>query len=582
MTNLTDHLTFLYGADKSPQYFERVQKIMEGYRGRIPAHDASLTERDSILITYGDQVQTPGEKPLQTLSVFCRQNLAGVVNGIHILPFYPWTSDDGFSVVDYRKVDPDLGAWVDISSMQSHFRLMFDGVINHISSQSDWFKSFLNDDLHYRDYFVVVDGSPDLSQVVRPRALPLLTTFKTPSGEKRVWTTFSEDQIDLNFQNPEVLLEILDVLLMYVEQGATFIRLDAIAYLWKEIGTSCIHLPQTHSVIQFLRAAMNDLAPHVYLITETNVPHMDNISYFGDGSNEAQLVYNFALPPLTLHTFRTGDARILSEWAKTLTLPSEHVTFFNFLASHDGIGLNPARGILPPADIDALVEKTLEHGGLVSYKHNSDGTQSPYEMNINYFDALSNPQNVLQSTLPSPSSAEGQPPRTAAEAESLDLQVNRFIAAHAIMLSLVGVPGIYFHSLFGSRGWMDGVKQTGRNRTINREKCDLTSLQRELADPQSLRARVFVRFYQLLSARSNSPAFDPHGTQKILDLHPSIFALERFSPDRAARVLCLHNVSQQKITLSTPYESGTDLFTNQPMDVSQISLDSYQILWIKL
>jgi glucosylglycerate phosphorylase len=576
MTNLIDHLTFLYGADRSPQLFDRVQKIMDGYRERIPARDASLTERDSILITYGDQVQTPGEKPLQTLSAFCRQNLAGVVNGIHILPFYPWTSDDGFSVTDYRKVDPALGDWADISSMQSHFRLMFDGVINHISSQSDWFKLFLNDDPQYRDYFVVVDGSPDLSQVVRPRALPLLTTFKTPSGEKRVWTTFSEDQIDLNFQNPEVLLEILDVLLMYVEQGATFIRLDAIAYLWKEIGTSCIHLPQTHHLIQFLRAVMYDLAPHVHLITETNVPHMDNISYFGDGTNEAQLVYNFALPPLTLHTFRTGEARILSGWAKTLTLPSEHVTFFNFLASHDGIGLNPARGILPPGDIDALVEKTLQHGGLVSYKHNSDGTQSPYEMNINYFDALSNPKSLLHP----PSSAAGVVEET--NLESLDLQVNRFIAAQAIMLSLVGVPGIYFHSLFGSRGWMDGVKQTGRNRTINREKCDLVSLQRELADPQSLRARLFVRFYQLLFTRSNSPAFDPYGKQVILDLHPSIFSLERVSLDGTSRVLCLHNVSQQKITLSTPYESGMDLFTNQSLDVSQISLDAYQILWIKL
>ena len=572
MTNLPDHLTSLYGADRSPQLFDRVQKIMDGYRGRIPVRDASLTERDSILITYGDQVQTPGAKPLQTLNVFCRQNLVGVVNGIHILPFYPWTSDDGFSVVDYRKVDPALGDWADISSMQSQFRLMFDGVINHISSQSEWFKAFLNDELPYRDYFVVVNGSPDLSEVVRPRALPLLTTFKTPSGEKRVWTTFSDDQIDLNFQNPEVLLEILDVLLTYVEQGATFIRLDAIAYLWKDIGTSCIHLPQTHRVIQFLREAVNDLVPHVHLITETNVPHMDNISYFGDGSNEAQLVYNFALPPLTLHTFRTGDASILSEWAKTLTLPSEHVTFFNFLASHDGIGLNPARGILPPADIDALVEKTLEHGGLVSYKHNADETQSPYEMNINYFDALSNPQSVLPY----------QVAVNETNFESLDLQVNRFIAAQAIMLSMVGVPGIYFHSLFGSRGWMAGVKQTGRNRTINREKCDLTSLQRELADPQSLRARVFVRFYQLLSARSNSPVFDPHGTQVILDLHPSVFALERVSPDGTTRALCLHNVSKQKITLSTHYASGTDLFTNQPLDVSQISLDAYQILWIKL
>jgi sucrose phosphorylase len=560
MKKILNHLTFLYGKEKAPQLHERAQKLLDRYRTQIPMRDGHLTERASLLITYGDQVQSPNEKPLQTLSNFCKQYLVGIVNGIHILPFYPWTSDDGFSVVDYRKVDPALGDWADISSMQSNFRLMFDGVINHISAKSDWFQAFLQDDPHYKDYFVVVEGSPDLSQVVRPRALPLLTAFSTSLGQKQVWTTFSDDQIDLNYQNPEVLLEILDILLLYVERGTTFIRLDAIAYMWKEIGTNCIHLPKTHHVIQFLRAALDEVAPHVHLITETNVPHVDNISYFGDGTNEAQLVYNFALPPLTLHTLHTGDASALSNWAKTLTLPSDKTTFFNFLASHDGVGLNPARGILSNEEIDALVNKTLMHGGLVSYKHNADGTQSPYEMNINYFDALSNPNG----------------------AEPLDLQVNRFIAAQSIMLSLLGMPGIYFHSLFGSRGWLEGVKQTGRNRTINREKCDLESLQNELGNNNSLRSKVFSCYRQLLSARSGSSAFRPHGTQKIFDLHPSVFAVERISPDGTTRVLCLHNVSAKQVSFSTSYESGTNLVTGRSLLVSNITLEPYQILWVKL
>jgi glycosidase len=560
MKKILNHLTFLYGKNKSLQCHERTQELLDGYRSRIAARDSELTERDSILITYGDQIQAPNEKTLQTLSGFFRKYLNNIVSGIHILPFYPWTSDDGFSVVDYRKVDSNLGDWGDISSMQSDFRLMFDGVINHISAKSEWFKRFLQDDPHYRDYFITVDGSPDLSQVVRPRTLPLVTTFNTPSGEKKVWTTFSADQIDLNFKNPEVLLEILDVLLMYVERGATFIRLDAIAYLWKEIGTTCIHLPQTHHLIQFLRAAFDEIAPHVHLVTETNVPHAENISYFGDGTNEAQLIYNFALPPLTLHTFHTGNAQVLSNWAKTLTSPSDKTTFFNFLASHDGIGLNPARGILSNLEFDALVNKTLEPGGLVSYKHNADGLQSPYEMNINYFDALSNPKGD----------------------EPLDLQVNRFIAAQAIMLSLLGMPGIYFHSLFGSRGWVEGIKQTGRNRTINREKCDLEKLQSELADTNSLRAKVFARYRQLLSARSSSPAFHPQGAQIIWDIHPAVFAIERISPDKKSRVLCLHNVNAQEITFTTNYNSAIDLFTSQALSVSKITLEPYQILWIRL
>jgi len=558
MKKLLNHLTFLYGKDKAPQLYERAQKSVDGYRARVRVRNGELTERDSILITYGDQVHSPNESPLQTLNLFCKQYLTNIVSGIHILPFYPWTSDDGFSVLDYRKVDKNLGDWDDISSMQDRFRLMFDGVINHISAESDWFKGFLCDDPRYKNYFIAVENSPDLSQVVRPRTLLLLTTFNTPSGEKKVWTTFSDDQIDLNFKNPEVLLEILDILLMYVERGATFIRLDAIAYLWKEIGTTCIHLPQTHHVIQFLRAVLDEVAPHVHLITETNVPHADNISYFGDGTNEAQLVYNFALPPLTLHTFHTGDARTLSNWAKTLTLPSDKTTFFNFLASHDGIGLNPARGILSDEEIDSLVNKTLEHGGLISYKQNPDSTQSPYEMNINYFDALSNPNGD----------------------EPLDLQINRFIAAQAIMLSLLGVPGIYFHSLFGSRGWIEGVQQRGRNRTINREKCDVEKLQNELADSNSLRSKVFARYRQLLLARSSSSAFHPHGTQNILDIHPSVFAVERISPDGQSNMLCLHNVAAEKVTFKT--EQATALFTNQFLPTSTITLEPYQFLWMTL
>ena len=542
---IQDLLLSLYGTTMPADLPERVYRLLEGYRSRIKPRDGGLSERDSILITYGDQVQRANEIPLQTLKIFCESYLPGVVSGIHILPFYPWTSDDGFSVVDYRQTDPALGSWDDITSMQN-FRLMFDGVINHISAQSGWFQKFLQDDLRYKDYFIAVEGAPDLSQVVRPRALPLLTSFKAPSGEKKVWTTFSADQIDLNFKNSDVLLEILDILLLYIERGATFIRLDAIAYLWKEPGTTCIHLPKTHTVIQFLRAAINEVAPYVQLITETNVPHPDNISYFGDGTNEAQLVYNFALPPLTLHAFHTGDAQILSDWARTLTLPSQKTTFFNFLASHDGIGLNPARGILSDADIDSLVNKVIEHGGLISYKHNADGTQSPYEMNINYFDALSNPNGN----------------------EPLELQVSRFIAAQSIMLSIIGVPGVYFHSLFGSRGWLKGVRQTGRNRTINREKLQFNELKKQLADENSLRSKVFTKYSELLKTRSTSPAFDPHGTQKIMDLHPSVFAAERTSPDGNARVLCLHNVSQKSVSFSMK-------------DGSDIILQPYEILWLK-
>jgi glycosidase len=535
------HLASIYGDGRAGPIEQRVLNLMDRYRGRIPVPVAGeLSERSSIFITYGDQLQGPHHSHLETLAEFCESHLRGVVDTIHILPFFPWSSDDGFSVKDYRKVDPVLGDWKDIEKLGKPFRLMFDGVINHVSVQGEWFKKFLCGEMPYSDYFLTIEGNTDLSSVVRPRALPLITEFQTTTGLKRVWTTFSTDQADLDFHNPDVLLDIFDILLMYAQKGAQFIRLDAIAYLWKEIGTSCIHLPQTHAIIQLLRLVLDEVTPHVQIVTETNVPHEDNISYFGNGENEAQVVYNFALPPLVLHTFNTGDASVLTKWASGLNLPSNRTTFLNFLASHDGIGLNPVRGLLTDTDIDRLVVNTLAHGGLISYKQNPDGTLSPYEMNINYFDALSNPTSD----------------------EPLDFQVRRFMAAQAIMLSLRGIPGIYFHSLFGSRNWNEGVKKTRRNRTINRQKLDIELLENDLNDPLSLRSQVFTRYNQLLLRRSSSAAFHPHGGQKILDLGPDVFAVLRSSPDCKQKVLCLQNV------------------TPRSKSAGNYSLEPYQTLWI--
>jgi len=561
---IRDHFIVLYGPDAGVAASERLAARLAQFplrRGK-----GMLTQRDAILITYADQVQQTAAAPLSVLTQFCRRHLTGIVSGIHILPFFPSSSDDGFSVIDYRAVDPALGVWEDLDRLGRDFRLMFDAVINHASRRSAWFEGFLRDEPRYRRYFIAVEGDPDLSAAVRPRALPLLTEVQTSSGSKRVWTTFSDDQIDLNYANPDVLLELLDILLFYVARGAEFIRLDAIAFLWKEIGTACLHLPNTHRVVQLVRAVLDEVAPYVRLITETNVVHGDNVSYFGDGRNEAHMVYNFALPPLTLHALQTGDARVLSQWASSLTVPSEQTMFFNFLASHDGIGLNPAMGILSQAEISALVASVRAHGGLVSHKINSDGSRSPYELNINYFDALSDPRGI----------------------ERQGIQVDRFMASQAILLAIAGVPGIYFHSLFGSRGWPEGVLQTGRSRTINRQKLDLAMLEAELADPGSLRAQVFNRYAGLLHVRAASPALHPNGGQRVLDCDDHVFALLRTAPDRSAAVLCLQNVSsriQAARRVAETFGAGKfrDLVTSRTFVVKgdeAIELEPYQTLWL--
>jgi glycosidase len=574
---LIEHLASLYGEEAAAEELRpRLQAIMGRFQAehpRLPNRLAEerISQRDTVLITYGDMVQESGMTPLGSLAQFLESHLAGLVSTVHILPFYPSSSDDGFSVIDYRQVDAQLGSWADIAAVGKQFRLMFDAVINHISAQSAWFQGFLRDEPRYRDYFTVVNPGTDLSQVFRPRALPLLTPVETAAGPKQVWTTFSEDQIDLNYSNPDVLLEVIETLLFYVGQGAELIRLDAIGFMWKEIGSSCIHRPQTHRIIQLMRQVLDVVAPSVILITETNVPHQENISYFGDGRNEAQMVYNFTLPPLTLHAFHTGNAAALSQWADTLILPSNRVTFFNFLASHDGIGLMPLKGLLSEATVQEMARRVEALGGHVSYRHIPDGGQSPYELNINYLDALGEPQEKADNKL----------------------VARRFLAAQAIMLALRGVPGIYFHSLFGSRNWTEGVQQTGRYRTINREKLTRLELEAELADPDSLRYQVFAGYQELLRARTGHPAFHPNGQQQVLFGPEAVFGLVRTAPDESASLLCLHNVSnrpqQYSLELATgglaPAAALVDLIRGERYAVDarqavQLTLPAYGVLWL--
>ncbi|MBE9506915.1 MAG: sugar phosphorylase [Chloroflexi bacterium] len=583
---ILDHLTFLYGVERAPALLEKLRAILTQFRQRNPQllaareHPSSrerLTERDIILITYGDQVTEPDKPPLQSQAEVLEKHVKGAITGVHVLPFFPYSSDDGFSVIDYTVVNPDFGTWADIERLGRNFRLMFDAVINHISAHSRWFQEFLKGNPEFADYFIVVEEGTDLSQVVRPRALPLLTRVQTAHGERLVWTTFSTDQIDPNYANPKVLLKIIEILLLYVEKGGEIIRLDAIAYLWKKIGTTCIHLEETHRVVKLFRAVLDAVAPQVILITETNVPHEENVSYFGDGADkrhpfdEAQMVYQFSLPPLVLHAFHSGVATYLSEWAAGLFTPSDSTTFFNFLASHDGIGVRPVEGILSQSEVQGLVERTLAHGGFVSYKTNSDGTQSVYELNISYFDALSDPNG----------------------SEPLDLQAHRFLASQAIMLSLAGVPGIYVHSLFGSRSYPDGVERTGRYRSINREKFQRSQLEQALADPSSLRHRVFYPYLHLIHTRSSHQAFHPNGPQQVISVHPALFVVLRSAPDESESLLCIHNVSGDEQpfqinldALPLPHSDQVhDLIAEAsfPVDGSgdlSLRVAPYQVLWL--
>ena len=547
----------IYGKRDAKRAFEKIVSVIDRYAARKRKKESFFSQEDVVLITYGDSLKKAGEAPLAALHAFAGQYLKNAVSCIHFLPFFPYSSDDGFSVMDFFEIDPDLGTWQAVEPIGRDFELMFDYVVNHFSSKGQWFQNYLQGKNGFKEFAIDVDPSIDLSMVTRPRSLPLLSEYKKTDGQKvHLWTTFSADQIDFNFKSLDVLEKMIEVLLFYAERGASILRLDAIAYLWKEIGTSCIHLPQTHDMVKLFRAVLDLVAPDVILLTETNVPHDENISYFGDGRDEAQMVYNFTLPPLLFYSLVKEDAGKLSEWAAGLHLESEHNTFFNFTASHDGIGVRPLEGILDPDELNALIDIVKANQGQVSYKKNPDGSQSPYELNITYVDAI----------LGKPSSSHAE----------------KFLASQAIQYALPGVPATYIHSLLGSRNWIEGVRQTGRARTINREKLQIERLISELNNPQSFRARVFFPYLNLIKTRKKQSAFHPNAGFEILQIDPKVFGIKRYSQDQT--IYALTNISSKPVSVSlsetAPTGQTTDLITGEKVNTAALQLDPYQYMWL--
>lgn len=530
-----------------------------------PLHQSRWSESDVVLITYADTVQQEQEKPLATLRRFLNQHFSDSISAVHILPFFPYSSDDGFSVMDYLAVNESHGEWEDVEAIAQDFKLMADLVVNHMSARSRWFENFRKRIDPGKDYFFEGNPSDNLSAVVRPRTSPLLTPVQTDDGERYVWCTFSEDQVDLNFANPQVLIEFAAIIRYYLERGVIIFRLDAVAFLWKEPGTSCIHLQQTHELIKILRLLMEHHSPDAVVITETNVPNRENLTYFGN-ANEAHAIYNFSLPPLLINTLVTGDCKHLKTWLMSMPPAQMGTTYFNFIASHDGIGMRPTDGLLTEDERQRFINTMDSFGGKVSYRRTPDGRDHPYEVNIALYDALKG---------------------TAGNGAD-HWQRQRFICAHTVMLALEGIPAFYIHSLLATENDTERVEHTSRLRSINRSQWQLGDLERELDNPLSHHSKVCHELKRLIAIRRRQAAFHPNATQFTLHLGLQLFGFWRQSMRRDQSIFCIHNISDkiQQVTLSDINLIGTDhwcdLISGMAIEnlSGSITLRPYQSVWL--
>ena len=580
-----NRLRFLYGEAEAKVYMPELERTLRVYYAHKPQEMIEVekdydpkerfTERDMIFITYGGLVRGEEGHPLAILHKVVDICNPGAINTLHILPFFPYSSDRGFSIKDYRTVNPKLGTWEDIRDITSHYQLMFDGVLNHVSAKSKEFKEFLNGHPYYKEFFISYTHPDDLtpdqrSKIFRPRTSDILTKFQTIDGLRYVWTTFSKDQIDLNFRNPQVLMRVIETLLFYVEQGANIIRLDAVTYIWAEPGTECVHLPQTHEIVKLLRDIMDVVAPGVALLTETNVPYEDNISYFGNGYDEAHMVYNFALPPLVLHTFYRENATALARWAQDLKIVSPAATFFNILDTHDGIGLMGVQGILSQEDIDFIIREAKAHGALISYKTTEDHTEEPYEINSTWWSAINGDRND----------------------EEIAFQVKRYSASWSISLVMQGVPGIYIHGAIGTSNDYELVEKTKSRRDINRGVFDIKVFAEALKDPHSKNSYLREGINRLALTRKEQRAFHPHGDQLVLMISPNIFMVLRTSPEGDQHILAMTNVTSRacsiEISLSEIKFEDTcwyDLVSEKEWMAENkkltITFQPYDVVWLK-
>ncbi len=550
---LADHIIALFWPD--PDKMIKRKHIADKYL---------WDESDIALITYGGTIRSESEKPLHTLHRFLKQHIGQTIGAVHILPFFPYSSDDGFAVIDYLQVDEELGDWTDIEAIAGDYRFMADLVINHGSSKSKWFQQFLSDEAPGKDYYYTADPSSDLGQVVRPRSHPLLTPFRTAAGDRNVWSTFSADQLDFDFTNPDLLCEFIKIIADYIAHGVRIFRLDAIAFLWKKIGTASINLDETHEVIRLLRTLMDHHVETLIIITETNIPNHENLTYFGN-QNEAHVIYNFSLPPLLVHALLTGDALYLKRLTRSNPPALTGCTYLNFTASHDGIGLRPTEGVLPQGEVDQMLAAIQAFGGRLSMRRGPGGTEKPYEMNISYFEAM-------QGTLDGPD----------------EHQIDRFMAAMAIMLSLEGIPAIYIHSLLATPNGYEEVNLTGQNRSINRRQLDYDDISSKLDNPDTVEAKVFNRFLGLIELRKKQSAFHPNAVQFTLALPEGLFGIWRQSQDRKQSIFAVTNVTKGEKILSLADinliagDTWWDLISGQSIsDIEgDFSLAPYQSVWI--
>ena len=539
---------------------DQIIQIIKKFNQNNSKKKLTISEKTSLVICYGDNVNSNQKSSIQVFQNFFKKNLKKYFDAIHFLPFYPSSSDSGFAVKDHYKIEKRIGSWSDIKKISKSSHVMADIVINHSSARGLWFKNFLKKKRPGKDYFLTVNSKFNTSKVVRPRDHKLLKKIDIFGKSDFLWRTFSADQIDLDFKNPSVLLRFIKIMVHLVSNGVTIFRLDAIAYLWKKNGTNCINLKQTHEIVKLLRLVSNLLNVETIIITETNLPEKENLSYFGK-NDEANWIYNFSLPPLLIHAFLFENSSYLNKWSKKLPNAKFQNSYLNFIASHDGIGMRPTEGILNERSLNNFLKRLKKNGSKFSYRKIQNKSKKVYEANITVFDALKK----------SDTDPNGK------------FFLERYIAAHAIMISFEGVPAIYFNSLFGKSNDEAKYVITGNNRDVNRYKWSYENITKKLNDKNSKQSIFYQNLGKLLEIKRKQKAFHPNAKRLNINLGSKLFCFKRTSLDKKQTIISITNCSSvdQYPKLNKKYSKWKNIINPKINSLNKsFKLKPFETMWL--
>ncbi len=558
--NTTEEIDFI-----STQLLQILDDFSEKSANEEISNKERWNQSHSVLITYADSIYKNGEATLITLRDLLSNYFGSLSNVVHILPFLKSTSDGGFAVSSYETLEEKFGSWDDLKSISKNHNLMADLVLNHVSSSHTWVQEFIKSQEPGISNVFSPDQNLDWSNVVRPRSSSLFSQINTEDGPKQVWTTFGPDQIDLNWHNPKMNLEFLNLIITYLSNGIKWFRLDAVGFIWKESGTTCLHLPKAHSIVKILRFLLTNLLDDGVLITETNVPQKENLSYLIP-EDEAHMAYNFPLPPLLLEAIITSRADILNSWIFDWPkLPSD-TTLFNFTASHDGVGLRALEGLMNEQRIKDLLINCEKRGGLVSHRRLSNGEDKPYELNISWWSAMED---------------SGR--------DSHRYQFERFILTQLLVMALKGVPAFYLPALLASENDIKSFSMTGQRRDLNREKFKLDNLLSVLNNPESNANKNLKFLRNAMDVRSNLEQFHPSSEMKCLSKGRSdIVVIKRGKGPKS--IFAIHNMTDNKINYQLNDEdlpntidndfNMQDFLISTKYNLKNISLDPFQVIWL--